>query len=529
MFEPNLMNPSGVQANTNAMPFSQILIRDLNLDRVMDRITRQGYIRDTVARYITTPALDARTIYYRQGVYKDFDRLKDTFVEDIFRTVNKTTNIESSRRSSGTQSKINVFEQVKESINVVNQYFELLNELCEQLRENRGIFESEGMLALTDKVIAYVDSPEYKELRETIDNISNTLYDSKALKIWIEFGAGLKASVATLCEISAKQIMPEGLLSKLFSKDKGDANDFILIKNIPDGITNDIENAKKESLLHIKSIITAMSAGISRFFGDLRTEVSFYMGMVKIMEKATDLGMPICFPTVAEDKREMKATGLYDLSMVFALNKPRERMKEDDVVFNDLVMNEGDMLIITGVNQGGKTTFLRAAGIAQILMQAGAPVPAESFHSSVSDIVYTHFPEEEDKDMKYGKLAEELARLREAFEVITGDSLVLLNDSFATTTTEEGSKIAVDVTKAFAVLKNRVIFVSHLFEYASTTDEFNASLAAEGIEGKAVNFICDCIENEDGSIKRTYKIIPGIPQQKVFAKEFEQAFSAAKR
>lgn len=529
MFEPNLMNPSGVMANPNPMPNSQILIRDLNLDRVMDRITRQSYIRDTVAKYLVTPALDARTIYYRQGVYKDFERLKDTFVEDIFRTVGKTMDIDQSRRSgSGSQSKINVYEQLKEAIAVANKYFELLNELCEQLRSNRGIFESEGMLALTDKVIAYVDSPEYKELRETVNNISEALYNSKSLKIWVEFGAGLKASTATLCNISEKQILPEGLLSKLFSKDKGDANDFILIKNIPDGITNDLENAKKESILHVKSIVQAMSAGISRFFGDLRTEVSFYMGIVKIIEKVTELGMPVCFPTVAEDKRIMEATGLYDISMVFALNKPRERLKEDDVVFNDLTMKEGDMLIITGLNQGGKTTFLRAAGIAQVLMQAGAPVPAQSFHSSISDMIYTHFPEEEDKDMKYGKLAEELARLREAFEVVTGDSLILLNDSFATTTTGEGSVIAVDVTKAMAALGCRVIFVSHLFEYASTTDQFNADLAKEGIPGQAVNFICGYIENEDGSVKRTYKIMPGVPEQKVFAKEFETAFSSVK-
>ena len=527
MFEPNLMNPSGVQANANPMPNSQILIRDLNLDRIMDRITRQSYIRDTVAKYLVTPALDARTIYYRQEVYKDFERLKDTFVEEIFRTVGKTMDIDQARRGgSGAQSKINVYEQLKEAINVADKYFDLLKELCEQLRENRKIFESEGLLALTDKVIAYVDSAEFAELREILAKIAATIQDSKGLKMWVEFGAGLKASTASLCEISDKPYKKEGgLLGGLFSKDKSE----IYINKIPDGITNDLENAKKEAILHVKSIVQAMSAGVSRFFGDLRTEVSFYMGIVKIIEKTTELGMPVCFPKVSEDKRIMQATGLYDMSMVFALNKPKERMKEDDVIFNDLTMNEGDMLIITGLNQGGKTTFLRAAGIAQVLMQAGAPVPATSFESSISDMIYTHFPEEEDKDMKYGKLAEELARLREAFEVITGDTLVLLNDSFATTTTGEGSVIAVDVTKAMAALGCRVIFVSHLFEYASTTDEFNANLAKEGISGRAVNFVCGYIENEDGSVKRTYKIMPGVPEQKVFAKEFETAFAAAKR
>jgi len=526
MFEPNLMNPFGVQANVNAMPNSQILIRDLNLDRVMDRITRQSYIRDTVAKYLVTPALDARTIYYRQEIYKDFERLKDTFVEDIFRTVGKTTDIDQSRRGgSGAQSKINVYEQLKEAIGVADKYFDLLVELGEQLRSNRSTFQSEGLLALTDKVIAYVDSAEFKELREILANISETLQDSKGIKLWVEFGAGLKASTASLCEISDKQYKSGGFLGGLFSKDKSE----IFINKIPEGITNDLENAKKEAILHVKSIVQAMSAGVSRFFGDLRTEVSFYMGIVKIIEKATELGMPVCFPKVSEDKNIMKATGLYDLSMVFALNKPKERMTESDVIFNDLVMNEGDMLIITGLNQGGKTTFLRAAGIAQVLMQSGAPVPAETFESSISDMIYTHFPEEEDKDMKYGKLAEELARLREAFEVITGNSLILLNDSFATTTTGEGSVIAVDVTKAMAALGCRVIFVSHLFEYASTADQFNADLAKEGINGRAVNFVCGYEEQPDGNVKRTYKIFPGTPEQKVFAKEFETAFSASGR
>ncbi len=524
MFEPNLMQPAGTPTKMVQIPFASTVIRDLNLDRVMDRITRQGYIRDTVEKYITAPATDARTIYYRQEIYKDFEELKDTFVEDIFRLVNKTQGLEGDRRVLWNQSKINVFDKLKEAIGVADSFFALMEELAELLTKDRAIFKSEGLLSLTDRVREYVYGPQYKELKEVINSIKENLYDSKCIKLWVEFGPGLKASLATLCDISKTQVLPEGLFSKLFGGKKGGANDFILIKNYQFGIENDLESIKKEVILHITSVITAMTTGLSRFFGDLRTEVSFYMGITKIVEKATEIGMPVCFPKVAEESEGnvMHATGLYDLSMALYLGKPKDKVTEDDVVLNDLEMNDGDMLIITGPTQGGKTTFLRAAGIAQLLMQCGAPVPAKTFTSSISDIIYTHFPEEEDKDMKYGKLAEELARLREAFEHLTGKSLVLLNDSFATTTTREGSDIARDVTKALALMGSRVIFVSHLYEYASTTDEFNKEL---GGKGRAVNFICECIEQEDGTIKRTYKIKRGEPEQTVYAKEFAQVFA----
>lgn len=524
MFEPNLLQPAGTPTKVVTMPFSSTLIRDLNLDRVLDRITRQGYIRDTTEKYLCAPALDARTIYYRQAVYKDFVRLND-FVEEIFRVVNKTQNIETSRRVLWNQSKINVIEKLKEASNVADSYFEIFEELAELLKNNKDTFESEGMIALADRVCEYAYGDDYKLLKETIKETNTTIEDSRALKLWVEFGPGLKASMATLCEVSKNQIVPEGFLSKLFGGKKDDANDFILVKNYQFGIENDLEAVRKEVILHIAGIITAMTTGMSRFFGDLRTEVSFYMGVAKIIEKAEEIGMPTCFPKVAEESQGkcMYAKDLYDLSMALYLGKPKERITEEDLVFNDMAMEDGEFMIITGPNQGGKTTFLRAAGIAQVLMQAGAPVPASEFTSSISDIIYTHFPEEEDKDMKYGKLAEELARLREAFEQITDKSLILLNDSFATTTTKEGSDIAADITKALALISSRMIFVSHLFEYASTIDELNKELP-NGYHG--VNYVCE-VREEGDEIKRTYKIVRGEPEQNVFVKEFEKSFAIA--
>jgi DNA mismatch repair ATPase MutS len=136
------------------------------------------------------------------------------------------------------------------------------------------------------------------------------------------------------------------------------------------------------------------------------------------------------------------------------------------VVGNDLRADHKDLVIITGANTGGKSTFLRSIGLAHLMMQAGMFAPADSFSSEVCEGVFTHYKREEDVTMESGKLDEELSRMSEIINHLGPNALLLLNESFASTNEREGSEIARQIVKGLLEKRVRVFFVTHLYHFA---------------------------------------------------------------
>jgi len=195
------------------------------------------------------------------------------------------------------------------------------------------------------------------------------------------------------------------------------------------------------------------------FFGMLRSELGFYVGCLNLRDRLARKGEPICFPVpLASGKAMFSARGLYDPCLSLSV-KPR-------VVGNDVSADGKLLVMMTGPNQGGKSTLLRGIGLAQLMMQCGMFVPAQSFRANVCDGVFTHFKREEDAGMKSGKLDEELSRMNSIVDAISPNSVVLLNESFASTNEREGSEIARQIVRALAERGIKVFYVTHLFDLA---------------------------------------------------------------
>ena len=135
-------------------------------------------------------------------------------------------------------------------------------------------------------------------------------------------------------------------------------------------------------------------------------------------------------------------------------------------VGNDLEAGHARLIMVTGANQGGKSTFLRALGLAHLMMQCGMFAPAASMRATVRPGVFTHFPRNEDRTMNRGRLDDELARLSTIADRLTEGALLLLNESFATTDEREGSQIAREIIRALTERDVTVVFVTHLFDLA---------------------------------------------------------------
>jgi DNA mismatch repair ATPase MutS len=191
----------------------------------------------------------------------------------------------------------------------------------------------------------------------------------------------------------------------------------------------------------------------------LRTELAFYIACLNLHRQLVGLREPTCFPVPAPaGARKLSFSGVYDACLAFSAGRK--------VVGNDLDADGKDLIVITGANTGGKSTFMRSLGLARLMMQAGMFVPAGTFAAAVRDGVFTHYKREEDAAMESGKLDEELGRMSYIVDRITPSSIVLFNESFAATNEREGSEIARQITKALMDGGVKVVFVTHLYEFA---------------------------------------------------------------
>jgi DNA mismatch repair ATPase MutS len=239
---------------------------------------------------------------------------------------------------------------------------------------------------------------------------------------------------------------------------------------------------------------------ILAFFQMLRTELAFYVGCLNLHDVLSASGEPTCVPTpVNAAKQKRSAANLYDVSLALALGK--------GVVANDLNGDQKSLAIITGANRGGKSTFLRSVGLAQLMMQCGMFVAAERFEASLCQRIFSHFKRQEDPTMQSGKFEEELVRMSGIVDNLVPDSLVLLNESFAATDEREGAEIAYQVVTAVVERNVTVYFVTHQFEFAQRF------LATE--ESSVLLLLAE--RRDDGT--RTFKIEPGAPLETSYSKD----------
>ena len=244
---------------------------------------------------------------------------------------------------------------------------------------------------------------------------------------------------------------------------------------------NLVANALAQSTDHVLS-----------FFKMLRTELAFYVGCLNLHEQLAKKREPMAFPVPVEPEECRESfRGLYDVCLTLTM--------QERVVGNDVNADNRDSVVITGANQGGKSTFLRSIGLAQLMMQCGMFVPAESFSCNICDGVFTHYKREEDVTMESGKLDEELSRMNDIVENMTPNALLLFNESFAATNEREGSEIARQITSALLEKDIKMFFVTHLYDFAHGW-----------FEKKMGNLLFLRAERRaDGA--RTFKLIEGEP------------------
>ncbi len=295
--------------------------------------------------------------------------------------------------------------------------------------------------------------------------------------------------------------------------------------NMPEGDTSQgtsrlMDKAVSQMLhLMVKRLKDVLSKYVSLSIysiTDLIPEFMYYIRFAEFVEKLTAKGFLFCKPAVRDTQtdttRLMDAENIWNLKLAAAGGVSAAA----EIVTNDLDFSPDHLVyILTGANRGGKTTITQAVGILYVLAQGGIYVPATSFEYAPVDAIYTHFPADEDKTMDLGRLGEECARFKELYTAATEKSLLLLNETFSTTSFEEGYFIATDAVKAILAKGSRTIYNTHMHKLGYDVEELNAG----NPHGRAASLI---VRSEEG--RRSFKVALAPPEGKSFASDIARKY-----
>jgi hypothetical protein len=441
-------------------PHDRALIQDLELDSLLRAMAGDDDFLFDVGRHalLAGPQNDVDTILYRQGILNDCLQ-NPAVIGDLYTLTVEV--IERSRKYYISGLSRYAESILYESVEALHMLSAMLRKLRDIAAAQAGRFQSRGFTAL----FTMLQEELSDEYFARIQNHLTELKFRRGVSVSAGLGMGNEGTNYVLRRAPddrrnwLERLLGKGPAAYTFYIDPRDEAGARCLSELRDRGIHLVANALAQSADHILS-----------FFGILRTELAFYIGCLNLHEKLAALAAPVCFPQpAAAGGRRQRCSGLYDVCL--ALNMRRS------VVGNALDGDGKSLVIITGANQGGKSTFLRGIGLAQMMMQCGMFVPAESFTAELCAGVFTHYKREEDVTMKHGKLDEELARMSEIADAITPNAIVLFNESFASTNEREGSEIARQVVAALLEKGVKVFFVTHLYEFARSTFERNGANA----------------------------------------------------
>ena len=468
------------------------------------------HLGETLKKVMLVPLQTPEEIYYRQEILQDFlsneEFTKKLYehARDAIERWERLGKKEIERPGGARERGIQLVSQVK----LLHLFVNVLTEIKALCRAHMDSFQSKGLRQFAGGILEdYSDEWEAK-IRSMLEDITffcdgeeeysligsgaNQVHQARmVLSFQVENGLKLgRFRVDSLETINKKfrKVKEQMTLSEKMTLTFANVPTTILKNTI---MLEDLKNLENQVVEYVMNCFQPFMNTCRKFFDQLYIQSAFYRACYNLYVRSGNTKLELCYPKVCPTDC-LRFKNLTEFSMATFRNTVP-------------VGNDGDicnkmLLIVTGANQGGKSTFLRSLGIAQIMLQCGMFVSAKSFESGIFPHFFPHFTRREDSAMNSGRLDEELGRIERIISHLGKDSIVLLNESFATTTEEEGSLIAYDIIKALTEAGVKVLTVTHLLSFARQVYEE---------QRPDVEFLC-AERMADG--RRTYKMIQSEPE-----------------
>lgn len=547
--EFSLFTPQGVDAAYQTL--SKEAINDLSVDFLCNTLTKDPYELNVIKELFINITDSEEVIKYRSDVFEDFlnfPKLRENLTALLLK-LKDLREIERFQKDTEASSLWQLINRLRE-LDGYAQCITAIKETLEQID-----IKSQGLIRLREMVQSIYRDNGFTELKADIDQMFSMIKDIKSITLGVNLDSLLRPKTVGVISINDKAFTDSGLLKRFmnFASNQseinsgnevsvfthfhpanpstasfglgtsvvGAQNEHTRFENsgltgadpMSDALKKVVTDILKRTVNNLKSTLNKYVGNSGYTFITLMPEITFYIRFAELMDKIKAKGFALSKAEVTNaQNRTADAEGIYNLKLAIKALGEDEKISAKDIVTNDFKFDENARIyILTGPNRGGKTTITQAVGLAFLLAQNGIYVPAASMSFSPADNIFTHFPADENDTVDLGRLGEESKRLAEIFSSATNKSLLLLNESLATTNVSEGLYIAKDVIKAMRYLGVRCIFNTHMHDLARNLDEINLGIKGESKIESMVTGV------EDG--KRSFKIFIAPPQGVSYAKD----------
>lgn len=555
----SLLHPTG--HGDDYTQLSDVTVHDLGFDAICEQLSDKEQERRMILKVMSNMTADPYVAKYRGDIFDDIMKYPDmrNRMLEILNEVKFLKEFGSFKRdydeTAGAWDLIHRLDEISDYIKSVEAIQSCLD----------GVeLSAQGLLDLREYVQHIYTDSGFEELKKDISNLKATTDSLKSVTVGINLNDRFEAESIGLVSINNKPYTRSNIVGNfcdmLISRatQKKDINEDQLVENknlhfhpfsatesqileagakmsvmsaamknplmiglagVAEGdTTQDITRYMDKVTNHmISTIVKRLRDTLSKYVTITITDITgiipefvYYIRWAEYIEKMQAEGLKFSRAVVSITTH---ACGIYNMKLIPVVSEEHETIVTNDLDFDD----EHCVYILTGANRGGKTTITQAIGQLFVMAQGGIYVPGDSFEYVPVDCIYTHFPADEDKTLDLGRLGEECKRFKEMYSAATPKSLLLLNETFSTTSFEEGYYIAKDSVKAILKKGIRTIYNTHMHKLGYEVDEINAAESEASV--RAVSLI---VKSDAG--KRSFKVELAPPEGMSYARDIAQKY-----
>ena len=433
-------------------------LADLNLDQIGSALTA-GRREYDLMPFFLAPLQDESAIYYRHDVLRD---LRADAVRTAVTTYARA--LTAMRQGLAQAGRLHhPYQRRRWFLDAAATYGQAVLTLAEQLRPLE--LKSAGLRSLRDYLTGYLQSGSYQQLTadvgDLLDRLGQVRYcvQIKGARVRVtryedeaDYGAEVERTFAKFAQGAA-------------TDHRASFRTLTEMDHIETQILDGVAQLFPEVFARLDEFGRRHASYADDVLVTFDREVHFYLAYLSYIRPLEAAGLPFCYPEVSTSDQRTQVDEAFDLALASKLTDSRKT-----VVGNSLRLEGPErVIVVTGPNQGGKTTFARMFGQLHYLASLGLPVPGRSARLFVPDRIFTHFEKEENVASLRGKLEDELVRMHEILGQATGRSVIVMNESFASTTLEDASFLGAEILRRITGQGLLGLYVTFIDQLASLT------------------------------------------------------------